>query len=525
MGVAVGIDLGTSNSCVAVVRDGVPVVLTDAEGRTTQPSVVAFGHGDTVVVGPRARRQLAHAPENVVVSVKRLIGRRFRAPEVQRVRHHSSYVVLEGKGGDCRIRVQGRTFTPEEVSAYILRHMKDVAERALGETVDSAVITVPAYFNDKQRQATRDAASIAGLECLRILNEPTAAALAHGYQKGRRQHLVVYDLGGGTFDVSILRVDDDFFEVVSTAGDTFLGGDDFDYIVAEHFLGLLQRQIGRDIEENRTVRLRLREAAERAKIALSTLDEVEVHVPAIWRNAEGTEYDFRTTVDRYAYANWVMPLVRKTFQVCDEALQNASMSTRQVDAVLMVGGMTRYPLIREAATQYFGRLVDTSVNPDEAVAIGAAIQAWTLTSTTDAPASVLLDVTPQSLSVRTLGGWCDTLIPRNTPVPTEATKVFHTAFDEQTEVRIAVYQGESRRAEENEPLGEFVLADLPPLKRGQVRVKVTFELDTDGILHVRAVDDQLGREQSIRIEARGGVSPDELAAARQRQSETRDGLE
>ncbi len=510
MGVAVGIDLGTSNSCVAAMRDGIPVVFADQEGRRTQPSVVAFGYGKTVVVGHRARKQMLYAPENTVVSAKRLIGRRYASEEVTRMKAQSAFGISESENGDARIRVQGRLFSPPEISAHVLVHMKRIAENALGEVVDRAVITVPAYFNDNQRQATRDAASIAGLQCLRIINEPTAAALAYGFQQGKRQHIAVYDLGGGTFDVSILKIDDDFFEVVSTAGDTFLGGDDFDYTTADRFLEQFEKTNSLKLDDNRTVRLKLREAAERAKIALSMSDEVEVHVPGVYRSPDGQEYEFRTKVNRYQYAQWVMPLVQKTFSVCDEAVKNAGMSARQIDHILLVGGMTRYPLVREAVQQYFGKPPNISVNPDEVVAVGAAIQAYNLTNVDEGSSSVLLDVTPQSLSVRTVGGFCEVIIPRNTAVPTESSKVFHTAWDDQIEVRIAVFQGESRLADDNELLGEFVLSDLPPMPRGQVRVKITFEIDADGIVHVRAVDDRIGQERGIKIEARSGLSDDEI---------------
>ena len=515
MGAAVGIDLGTSNSCVAMVRDGVPVVFADVEGRRTQPSVVAFGHARTVAVGHRARKQLLYAPESTVMSAKRLIGRRYSSMEVQRMKALSAFGIAEGDNGDVRIRVHGRLMSPQEVSAHVLVHMKKLAEAATGETVDKAVITVPAYFNDNQRQATRDAATIAGLECLRIINEPTAAALAYGFQQGKRQHIAVYDLGGGTFDVSILRIDDDFFEVIATAGDTFLGGDDFDMALADQFLLQFERQVGTSLADNRSVRLKLRDAAERAKIALTDADEIEVHVPALYRTTDGHDYELRTKVNRYQYAAWTMPLVQKSFVVVDEALRMASMNARQIDSVLCVGGMTKIPMIREAVRQYFGKEPNVRINPDEVVAVGAAIQAHTLTSVSPTtPASVLLDVTSQSLSVRTLGGFCEVLIPRNTAVPTESSKVFHTANNDQTEVRVAVFQGESRLAVENELLGEFVLDGLPAMERGKVRIRITFEIDADGIVHVRAVEDQSGREQSIRIESRTALTQDEINQAR-----------
>ena len=514
MGVAVGIDLGTSNSCVAAIRGGEPVVFADQEGRRTQPSIVAFGYGKSAVVGWKARRQLLYAPESTVLSAKRLIGRRAGSEEVRRMKAQSAFGITEGEAGDVRVRVQGKLFSPAEISAHVLVHMKRIAEQALGEPVSQAVITVPAYFNDNQRQATRDAATIAGLECLRIINEPTAAALAYGFKQGKRQHIAVYDLGGGTFDISILRIDDDFFEVVATAGDTFLGGDDFDYAAADEFMKLFCAQTGLEIGDNRTVRMKLREAAERAKVALSAGEEVEVHVPALYRTPEGKEYEFSARVDRFTYAQWVMPLVQRTLEVCEDALKAANMSPRQIDHALLVGGMTRYPLIRDLVGEFFGKPANASVNPDEVVAIGAAIQAWNLTDQSVEAGSVLLDVTPQSLGVRTVGGFCEVLIPRNTAIPTESAKTFHTAFEDQTEVRISVFQGESRMADDNELLGEFVLEGLPPRPRGQVKVRVSFEIDNDGIVHVRAVDNATGQERSIRIEARSGLTREEVSSAR-----------
>jgi molecular chaperone DnaK len=514
MGLAIGIDLGTSNSCVCAMRDGEPIVFADQEGRRTQPSIVAFGYGKSAVVGWRARRQLLYAPESTVLSAKRLIGRRAGSEEVERMKAQSAFGIAEGENGELQVRVQGKLFTPAEISAHVLVHMRKIAEAALGEAVTQAVITVPAYFNDSQRQATRDAATMAGLECLRILNEPTAAALAYGFKQGKRQHVAVYDLGGGTFDISILRIDDDFFEVIATAGDTFLGGDDFDYAAADEFMEIFCQQCNIDLRDNRTVRMKLRDAAERAKVALSTGEAVEVSVPALHRSADGQEFDFTTTVDRFTYAQWVLPLVQRTFDVCDDALQAANMSAKQIDHVLLVGGMTRYPLIRDSVHGHFHKPPNMSVNPDEVVAIGAAIQAWNLTNVEGGGGSVLLDVTPQSLGVRTVGGFCEVLIPRNTAIPTESTKVFHTAFDNQAEVRISVYQGESRMADDNELLGEFVLEGLAMKPRGEVRVRVTFEIDNDGIVHVRAVDSILGLERAIRIESRSGMAVESVQAQR-----------
>ncbi|MED5372469.1 MAG: Hsp70 family protein [Myxococcota bacterium] len=511
MGAAIGIDLGTSNSCVAVVKDGQPVVLADAQGKNTQPSMVAFGHGGKVVVGHRARRNQIYAPQSTVASAKRLIGRRFGSDTVARIQKNSGYDIVKGPNGDARVRVGDQVFALPEISAHVLRHMKEIAEAALGEEVDQAVITVPAYFNDHQRQATKDAATIAGLQCLRIINEPTSAALAYGFNKGRRQHIVVYDLGGGTFDVSVLRIDDDIFEVVSTAGDTFLGGDDFDYAVAEHLVQTFEEDTGIHIQENRSAKMKLRSAAERAKIALSGSDMVDIEVPDVVRNEAGVPVGLSLSMTRSDYAAIVHPLVQKTFLTCDDALGQAKMSARQIDHVLMVGGMSRSPVVRDAVMRYFGKEPYTGINPDEVVAIGAAIQAFNLTSDDpDAGMSVLVDVTPQSLGIKTAGGFCETLIPRNSPIPTDSSKVFHTAQDYQTEVRVSVYQGESRMAADNELLGQFVLDKLRPARRGEVRVRIAFEIDADGLVAVIAEDLDSGNERDLRIEASSGLTQDEV---------------
>jgi len=512
MSLAVGIDLGTSNSCVAIVRDGEPVVLSDSEGHNTQPSVVAYGHGRNVAVGHRARRQLIYAPQNTVASAKRLIGRRFKSPEVQAVLASTAYGIVEGPHQDARVRVQGKVYAVPEISAHVIQHMRRIAEEATGEVVDKAVITVPAHFNDHQRQATRDAAKIAGLDCLRILNEPTAAALAYGFNRGHRQHILVYDLGGGTFDVSVLRLDGDIFEVVSTAGDNFLGGDDFDYQLGDHLMAIFERQTGVDLTENRTARLKLREAAERAKIALSRATQVEVHVPNLSRDASGKDLELSYRITRKEYAKLVMPQVQRTMRVCDEALGLAKMAASQIDHIILVGGMTRYHLIRHAVAQYFGRDAYSDMNPDEVVAQGAAIQAHNLTNLDDGPGAVLLDVTPQSLGVRTVGGFCEVLIPRNTPIPTHAVKAFHTAHDNQTEVRISVYQGESRMADDNELLGAFVLDGLREAPRGEVKVRVSFEIDADGIVNVLAEDVEHQNARDLRIEASSGLTDEEVQA-------------
>ena len=510
MGIAVGIDLGTSNSCVAMVRDGKPTVLADEEGRTVHPSVVAFGYGHQVVVGHRARQQLAYAPENTVFSAKRLIGRRFGSEEVERIRRMVGWGVAEGPNGDARVRVQGKVYAVQEISAHVLSHMKQVAEAATGDTVDAAVITVPAYFNDMQRQATRDAAQIAGLNCLRIINEPTSAALAYGFGQGKRQHIAVYDLGGGTFDISILRLDDDLFEVISTSGDTFLGGDDFDMLIADHLVAEVKRTTGVDVSGSHAARTKLREAAERAKRALSQVEAVAVKVPGLGKDKDGNAVGLQTRLDHHTVQQLVMPLIQQSFVVTDEALGLAGLTPAQIDKVLLVGGMTRFPLIRDSVGHYFGQDAGSHLNPDEVVALGAAIQAHNLTSFEEVPGAVLLDVTPQTLGIRTVGGFVESLIPRNTPIPTEAGKVFHTAHDNQNEVRIQVFQGESRMATDNELLGEFVLSGLRPAPRGEVQVRVTFAIDADGIVKVTAKDLDSGRVIDMLIEASSNLSEDEI---------------
>jgi len=513
-GITVGIDLGTSNSVVAMIKDGEPIVLADEAGNRTQPSVIAFGYGAAAIVGHRARQQLTYAPENTVFSAKRLIGRRYASEEVERMKRMVAWGIAEGPHGDARIRVQGRVFAVPEVSARVLSHMKDIAQAASGQKVSGAVITVPAYFNDQQRQATRDAAAIAGLKCLRIINEPTAAALAYGYGRERRQHIAVYDLGGGTFDMTILRMEPGLFEVLSTSGDTFLGGDDFDTAIAGWLRQQIEKQYEIDLTDNYMARTKLRDAAERAKIALSALPAVEVRVPSLARDATGKAINLHTRMDRNQALKLVMDLIQRTFVVVDDAMAQAGLSTAQIDAVLLVGGMTRFPPVADAVGKYFGKEPVSTINPDEVVAVGAAIQGRTLTQGFDPDAAVLLDVTPQTLGVGTVGGFVEPLIPRNTAIPTEAGKIFHTAHDNQTEVRIKVYQGESRMQGDNELLGHFVLDGLRPAPRGEVRVRVSFAIDADGIVHVAAVDEESARTQELTIEASSGLSKDEVQKMR-----------
>jgi molecular chaperone DnaK len=513
MGISIGIDLGTSNSVVAHLTESGPVVLEDSDGRTLQPSVVALGHGGKPVVGHLARQQMAYAPETTVASAKRLMGRRYSAEECRRMRGQVAWRIVEGEQGDAQVRVGGNVHPVQEISAHILRHMVHIAEVATGEQVDGAVITVPAYFNDQQRQATRDAAEIARLNCLRIINEPTAAAMAYGFNERKNQRVVVYDLGGGTFDVSVLHIGDDLIEVVSTAGDTFLGGDDFDTVIADHIKRTTEAQGGTTIPDSHTNRMRLRSAAERVKRALSEHDSVEFKLPGLGRE-DGRNVDIKVGMSRMLAKNLTMPLLQRSFVVCDDAVAQANLTPAQIDAVLLVGGMTRFPPVKDAVAAYFGLDPIDGINPDEVVAVGAAIQASNLTSFSTEPGPVLLDVTPQTLGIATAGGFLEPLVARNTPIPTMASKVFHTAMANQTEVRIRVYQGDSREARKNFLLGEFVLDGLPPGPRGEVKIRITFALDANGIVNVTAEDSATGNARRLRVEASSNLSAGQVADLR-----------
>lgn len=510
MGISVGIDLGTSNSVVAVMKDGRPVVLTDSGGRNLQPSVVALGHGGEPVVGHIARQQLTYAPDTTVASSKRLIGRRYKDPETQRIRSQVGWSIFEGEGGDARLRVQGKEYTAQEIGAHVLVHMVKLAEAATGETVDSAVITVPAYFNDAQRQATRDAAEIANLKCLRIINEPTAASMAYGYDQNETQRVVVYDLGGGTFDVSVLHIGDDVIEVIATAGDTFLGGDDFDQVIANHIRNAFDTEGKGSIPSNHQANVRLKHAAEQLKRELSEKDSAQTRIAGLARSPSGSPVDVDAGLNRTLARTLCMPLIQRSFVVCDDALAQAGLSAAQVDGIVLVGGMTRFPIIKEAVSQYFGEDPIDHINPDEVVACGAAIQAHQLTQITDEPAPILLDVTPQTLGVRTVGDLMDAIIPRNTPIPTSASKVFHTVKDNQTEVRIKVYQGDSREVRSNYLLGEFVLDGLAEGARGHAKVKVTFNIDANGMVNVVATASGTGSTKEMRVESSSNLSRGEV---------------
>ncbi len=515
MGISVGIDLGTSNSVVAIMEEGGPRVLCDSGGRNLQPSVVALGHEGKAVVGHIARQQLTYAPETTVASAKRLIGRRYSDPETQRIRAQVGWGIFEGDSGDARIRVQGKSYTAQEVSAHVLTHMVRVAEEATGEEVDAAVITVPAYFNDAQRQATRDAAEIANLKCLRIINEPTAASMAYGYDRNRNQRVVVYDLGGGTFDVSVLHIGDDLIEVLSTAGDTFLCGDDFDQAIADYIRNSFEADGLGTIPTNHQSNVRLKHAAEQLKRELSTSDTATTRIPGLGRSSTGAPVDVEAGLNRTLARKLCMPLIQRSFVVCDDALAQAGLSPMQVDGIVLVGGMTRFPIIKEAVAQYFGEDPIDHINPDEVVACGAAIQAAQLTQVSeDGPAQVLLDVTPQTLGVRTVGDMMDAIIPRNSAIPTSESKVFHTVRDNQTEVRIKVYQGDAREVRSNYLLGEFILDGLVEGPRGEAKVKVTFNIDANGMVDVVATASGTGSTKQMRVESSSNLSRGEVEELR-----------
>ena len=514
MGISVGIDLGTSNSVVAILDDDGPRVLADANGRTLQPSVVALEDAVRPIVGREAKERLTHAPQTTVASAKRLIGRRFSDSETQRLRSQVGWTVFGGEAGDARIRVLGDAYTAQEIAAHVLVHMVQIAEEATNETVDSAVITVPAYFNDQQRQATRDAAEIANLQCLRIINEPTAASMAYGYEQRKSQRIVVYDLGGGTFDVSVLHMGDDLIEVIATAGDTFLGGDDFDQALAGHIRNAYESDGLGTIPRDHGTTVRLNEAAEQLKRALSVEQQASIRLDGLALDASGNALDVDAVLSRSLARNVCMPLIQRSFVVCDNALSQAGLSAAQVDGIVLVGGMTRFPIIKEAVAQYFGEDPIDSINPDEVVAIGAAIQAAQLTRVSSEPSTVLLDVTPQTLGVRTIGDFIEPIIRRNTPIPTTESKIFHTSRDNQTEVRIKVYQGDSRNAGSNYLLGEFVLDGLPEGPRGHAKVKVAFNIDADGMVNVVATASGTGSTKEMRVESSSNLSRGEVESLR-----------
>ncbi|KTE41846.1 MULTISPECIES: molecular chaperone DnaK [unclassified Sphingopyxis] len=503
MAKVIGIDLGTTNSCVAVMEGGKPKVIENVEGTRTTPSIVAFAKDGERLIGQPAKRQAVTNPENTIFAVKRLIGRRFDDPMTKKDMELVPYTIAKGANGDAWVKAGGEDYSPSQISAYILQKMKETAEAYLGEKVEQAVITVPAYFNDAQRQATKDAGKIAGLEVLRIINEPTAAALAYGLDKTENKTIAVYDLGGGTFDISILEVGDGVFEVKSTNGDTFLGGEDFDSKLVEYLADGFKKDEGIDLRGDKLALQRLKEAAEKAKIELSSAATTEVNLPFITADANGPKHLVKT-ITRADLEKLVEDLVKRTLEPCKKAIKDAGVSASEIDEVVLVGGMTRMPRVREVVKDFFGKEPHTGVNPDEVVAIGAAIQAGVLQG--DVKDVLLLDVTPLSLGIETLGGVFTRMIDRNTTIPTKKSQVYSTADDNQSAVTIRVFQGEREMAADNKALGQFDLVGIPPAPRGVPQIEVTFDIDANGIVSVHAKDKGTGKEQQIKIQASGGLS-------------------
>ncbi|SEH14256.1 molecular chaperone DnaK [Sphingopyxis sp. YR583] len=503
MAKVIGIDLGTTNSCVAVMEGGKPKVIENVEGTRTTPSIVAFAKDGERLIGQPAKRQAVTNPENTVFAVKRLIGRRFDDPMTKKDMELVPYTIAKGSNGDAWVKAGGEDYSPSQISAFILQKMKETAEAYLGEKVEQAVITVPAYFNDAQRQATKDAGKIAGLEVLRIINEPTAAALAYGLDKTENKTIAVYDLGGGTFDISVLEVGDGVFEVKSTNGDTFLGGEDFDSKIVEYLADGFKKDEGIDLRGDKLALQRLKEAAEKAKIELSTAATTEVNLPFITADANGPKHLVKT-ITRADLEKLVEDLVKRTLEPCKKAIKDAGISASEIDEVVLVGGMTRMPRVREVVKDFFGKEPHTGVNPDEVVAIGAAIQAGVLQG--DVKDVLLLDVTPLSLGIETLGGIMTKMIDRNTTIPTKKSQVYSTADDNQSAVTIRVFQGEREMAQDNKILGQFDLVGIPPAPRGVPQIEVTFDIDANGIVSVHAKDKGTGKEQQIKIQASGGLS-------------------
>ena len=508
MSKVIGIDLGTTNSCVSIMEGTQPKVLENAEGARTTPSVVAFTDGEEKLVGQPAKRQAVTNPENTIFAVKRLIGRNFEDPTVKKDIESAPFKIVNSDNGDAWIEAKGKKYSPSQISAFVLQKMKQTAEKYLGQEVTKAVITVPAYFNDAQRQATKDAGKIAGLEVLRIINEPTAASLAYGLDKKANKKIAVYDLGGGTFDVSILELGDGVFEVKSTNGDTFLGGEDFDNTIVNYLLSEFKKENGIDLKSDKLALQRLKEAAEKAKIELSSTTQTEINLPFITADKTGPKH-INLKMTRAKLEALVEDLISRTIPPCKTALKDAGLSPSEVAEIILVGGMTRMPKVIEEVKNFFGKEPNKSVNPDEVVAMGAAIQAGVLQG--DVKDVLLLDVTPLSLGIETLGGVSTKLIEKNTTIPTKKSQVFSTAEDNQPAVSIRVLQGEREMATDNKSLGNFELVGIAPAPRGMPQIEVTFDIDANGIVNVSAKDKGTGKEQKIQIQASGGLSEDEIS--------------